>query len=106
MSTRTRLQTTVETACERGGMCVHDRAGHGLGALQLRLALATPTGWADAIVASVDDRGWIVLELWTGGTVQVWHHAEAALAEGAPVSLHARYGVLADGARRLSVAQG
>ena len=105
MSPRTRLQNTVETACERGAMCVHDRAGHGLGALQLRLARATPAGWVDAIVASVDEGGWIELELWSGGSARVWHHAEAALAEGAPVALHERYGVLADGARRLSVAQ-
>ncbi|WP_235021919.1 hypothetical protein [Rathayibacter sp. VKM Ac-2754] len=106
MSTPTRLQTTVETACERGGMCVHDRAGHGLGALQLRLARATPSGWTDALVASVDEDGWIDLVAWeSGATIRVWHHAEAALAAGAPVSLHERYGVLAAGDRLISVAR-
>lgn len=106
MPPRTRLQSTVETACERGAMCVHDRAGHGLGALQLRLARATPGGWADALVTAVDEDGWISLELWeSGGVERVWHHAEAALAVGAPVSLHTRYGVLTSGALQISVAR-
>ncbi|KQQ18998.1 hypothetical protein ASF48_16825 [Rathayibacter sp. Leaf299] len=107
MPPRTRLQTTVDTACERGAMCVHDRAGHGLGALQLRLARATPQGRVDAIVASVDDEGWIELVLWdSGATERVWHHAATALAAGAPVSFHARYGVLTAGAQQISVARG
>jgi hypothetical protein len=103
----TSLQTTVDTACERGEMCVHDRAGHGLGALQLRLARATPRGWVDALVAAVDGDGWISLVLWESGDVErVWHHSEAALAVGAPVSFHGRYGVLTSGALQISVARG
>lgn len=105
MSTHTRLQHSVSTACERGAMCVHDRSGHGLGTLQLRLALATPSGWRDALVREVAEDGWITLTLWESGeTARVWHHAEAALIPGAPVALHERYAVLAAGALTLNVA--
>lgn len=105
MSTHTRLLHSVSTACERGAMCVHDRAGHGLGALQLRLALATPSGWRDALVTAVESDGWVELQLWESGeTVRVWHHAAVALDAGAPVALHERYAVLSAGALKLNVA--
>lgn len=106
MSTHTRLLHSVSTACERGAMCVHDRAGHGLGALQLRLALATPSGWRDALVAGTSEDGWVTLQLWDSGeTVRVWHHATVELAAGAPVALHDRYAVLAAGVLKLNVAR-
>ncbi|NQX14080.1 hypothetical protein HQQ80_20835 [Microbacteriaceae bacterium VKM Ac-2855] len=106
MSTHTRLQHSVSTACERGAMCVHDRSGHGLGALQLRLALATPSAWQDALVTEVAEDGWITLTLWvSGATARVWHHADVALEAGTPVALHGRYSVLLAGALKINVAQ-
>ncbi|NQX25782.1 hypothetical protein HQQ81_00265 [Microbacteriaceae bacterium VKM Ac-2854] len=106
MSTHTRLLHSVSTACERGAMCVHDRAGHGLGALQLRLALATPGGWQDALITEVSDDGWLTLQLWDSSeTVRVWHHAAVELTAGTPVALHERYAVLAAGTLKLNVAR-
>ncbi|WP_052460331.1 hypothetical protein [Microbacterium gorillae] len=108
MTTITRLELSLSTACEQGAMCVHDRSGHGLSAIQLRLALATPSAWRDAVVTAVTADGWITLVAIADGTnVRVWHHADVSedLAIGEPVALHARYDVLVAAGRHLNVAR-
>lgn len=107
MTTITRLEQSLSTACEHGAMCVHDRAGHGLSPLQLRLALATPSAWTDAVVTAVESDGWITLAALTGDTVLVWNHADLTetLVVGEPVALHGRYDVLVAGSRHLNVAR-
>lgn len=103
------LQQTVSTACEQGMMCVHDRPGHNLGAIQLRLATVAASGWVDAVVRSVGDDGWLELERWTdGSSITAWHHTplEGRLVPGSIVAVHDRYAVLASGTERLNVAFG
>lgn len=108
MSTITRLQQSLETSCEQGMMCVHDRSGHSLGTIQLRLAQATPSGWTDHVVADATADGWVTLVDLDGAQTRVWHHADARaeLAPGTPVALHARFDVLATGASFRNVARG
>jgi hypothetical protein len=87
-------------------MCVSERAGHSLSAIQLRVASATPSKWVDATVYSVQADGRAVLSPAFGGAdVTVWNHAGLAqvLAVGDPVALHSVYNVLAVGAHRFSV---
>lgn len=107
MSVSTRLQQSVATVCEQGMMCVHDRSGHQLGAVQLRLALATPRGWDDALVESADATGWVTLRTLDDDTVRVWNHADLSqtLRAGTPVAVHARYDVLVAGDLRLNIAR-
>lgn len=104
--------------CESAAECRSDRPGHGLHAMQERLAVTTASKWVDAIVIDVDGHGFATLvEFVAGeGTVdgdvaeaavrRVWHHDafEGALAPGEPVAIHALYGVLARGRQRFSVA--
>ena len=88
--------------------CSSDRPGHGLHAMQLRLASATPSKWVDAIVTAVDADGFATLAPIAGDRVRrVWHHDafSGALAAGDPVAVHAVYGVLAASGRRFSVAE-
>ncbi|GAA4367316.1 hypothetical protein [Agromyces bauzanensis] len=102
-------------SCESAATCRSDRPGHGLHAMQERLAVATATKWVDAIVVEVDEHGFATLaELGdVGGAAaaalgvrRVWHHDafEGGLAPGEPVAIHALYGVLARGRQRFSVA--
>jgi hypothetical protein len=95
-------------------MCVHGRAcstfgpGHALHLIQARLASATPSEWADAIVERVDADGTITLRpLFAADAVSVWNGSGAAreIAAGTPVALHGRYHVLAVGSRRFNVAE-
>ncbi|WP_173922266.1 hypothetical protein [Agromyces sp. Marseille-P2726] len=93
--------------CVTAATCESHRPGHGLHAMQERLALATPSRWVDAIVADVDDEGYATLIRFDGGDPhRVWHHDafDGALRPGEPVALHAVYGVLALGGGRWSVA--
>jgi hypothetical protein len=95
------------TACERGEMCVDDRPGHAVTLMRLRLAHLDADGWSDAVVVSAGHDGTVELRRWSGaGTVRVWHHVDRSdlLTPGSPVSLHARYGLLAVGGDRLNVA--
>jgi hypothetical protein len=95
------------SACERGEMCVDDRAGHAVTLMRLRLAHLDPDGWTDAVVVAAEHDGTVVLSRWSGaGTLRVWHHVDRSdiLTPGSPVSLHARYGLLAVGGDRLNVA--
>lgn len=96
MTITTRLEQSLATACEHGAMCVHDRDGHGLSAIRLRLALATPAAWQDAVVTAVEEDGWISLVTLDGVELGVWHHADLRenVSIGEPVALHTRYDVL------------
>ncbi|MDR5700304.1 hypothetical protein [Agromyces aerolatus] len=92
--------------CETHEACSSDRPGHGVNAVQARLAHATPSKWIDAIVVDVDRDGFIVVADLGGGIRRLWHHAALGdvLAVGEPVALHAVYGVLAHAEGRFSVA--
>lgn len=92
--------------CETHEACSSDRPGHGLNAIQARLAHATPSKWIDAIVVDVDRDGFVTVADLGGGIRRLWHHAPLgeALALGEPVAVHAIYGVLAHAERRFSVA--
>lgn len=93
--------------CESAAECVSDRPGHGLHAMQERLAAVTASKWIDAIVVAVDADGFATLAEFSGtGVHRVWHHDgfEGGLAAGDPVALHELYGVLARGQQRFSVA--
>lgn len=97
--------------CESAAECRSDRPGHGLHAMQERLAVTTASKWVDAIVVAIDEHGFATLaEFGDGdhaGVRRVWHHDafEGALAPGEPVAIHALYGVLARGRQRFSVAE-
>lgn len=105
------LQLRDGMAC----MCVHGEAcssfapGHALHLIQARLSAATPSDWLDAIVESRDAAtGTVIVRSVQDGTaLELWSGAGAAevLDEGAPVAVHARYHVLAVGARRFNVLQ-
>jgi hypothetical protein len=98
----------ISSVCEHGAMCVDDRPGHALTIMRLRLAIAGRRGWIDALVERADADGLVELRTFASGeTVTVWHHADlgAELTPGTPVALHAAFGVLAAGSRRISVAR-
>ena len=88
MLTTARLQQSLATACEQGEMCVHDRSGHQLSAIQWRLATATPSGWVDALVTAVESDGWITVATLDGESTRLWNHADrtSSLRVGEPVS--------------------
>jgi hypothetical protein len=93
--------------CESAAECRSDRPGHGLHAMQHRLATMTASKWVDAIVIAADDEGFATLAELSGDSLhRVWHHDafDGALVIGEPVALHALYGVLARGRDRFSVA--
>ena len=93
--------------CVSASECRSDRPGHGLHAMQERLAAVTASKWIDAIVVAVDADGFATLAEFTGTDVhRVWHHDsfDGGLAAGDPVALHEVYGVLARGEQRFSVA--
>ena len=94
----------ASVVCERGEMCVHDTAGYALNPVRLRLALATPSGWFDALVLDTDDAGIHVSLIADGTTLTFWHHADLTLTAGEPVAVHARYGVLAARGSYVSIA--
>lgn len=93
--------------CESASECRSDRPGHGLHAMQDRLAATTASKWIDAVVAGVDAHGFATVVGFHDGEVhRVWHHDAFgdALRAGEPVALHTLYGVLARGRDRFSVA--
>ena len=93
--------------CESATECRSDRPGHGLHAMQERLAATTASKWIDALVVEVDAQGFATLaDFHDGGLWRVWHHDGFAgvLSLGEPVGLHGLYGVLARGDERFSVA--
>ncbi|WP_350347385.1 hypothetical protein ABIQ69_12165 [Agromyces sp. G08B096] len=92
--------------CEAHEACRSDRPGHGLNAVQARVARATPSRWVDAVVLEAGADGFVTVAALDGGLRRVWHHAPLGgrLRSGEPVALHAVYGVLAVGDEHLSVA--
>lgn len=96
--------------CSIGSSCTSFAPGHALHLIQARLASATPSDWADALVESVDvERGEIVLRrLDDGALVALWSGAGAAtiVAPGLPVALHARYDVLSVGRTQFNCLRG
>ena len=93
--------------CESAVECRSERPGHGLHAMQERLAATTPSKWIDAIVVEVRPEGYAILAEFGGDALRrVWHHDafEGALSAGEPVALHDVYGVLARGHERFSIA--
>ncbi len=92
--------------CELASECRSDRPGHGLHAMQQRLAAATPSKWLDAIVIGVEESGFATLATLDGGVRRVWHHDAfgGVLSAGDPIALHAVYGVVVVGAAQFSVA--
>jgi hypothetical protein len=84
-----------------------DAPGHSIGAIQNRVAAATPSKWRDYLVHSTGQHGWVELAaIDSDHRVLVWNHAALGdlVSVGAPVSLHAVYNVLALGTERLNVA--
>lgn len=94
--------------CATGGACSSFAPGHALHLIQARLASATPSEWADAVVEVANPAsGQVIVRTLDQGTViELWSGSGAA-AEcevGHPVALHTRYGVLALGPRRFNCA--
>ena len=78
--------------------CAATAPGHALSLIQERLASATPSKWADAVVVSISGAGWIeVAGLSDDSTHILWNHADltASVRVGDPVAVHAVYDVLA-----------
>ena len=93
--------------CESATECRSDRPGHGLHAMQERLAATTASKWIDAIVVDVDDGGFATIVEFDGGDSAAsgtTTDSRARCTAGEPVALHALYGVLARGDERFSVA--
>lgn len=96
--------------CDRGDACSSFAPGHALHLIQARLAAATPSDWADAIVEASDQRsGFLIVRTLTGADpIALWNGTGAAAhaAPGTPVALHERYDVLAVGGTRFNVLRG
>lgn len=83
------------------------RSGFELHPIAARAAAATTRQWRDALVVSALADGTIaVVDILDGRTTRLWNYLDysATLREGDPVAIHDRYGVLAVGNLRLSVA--
>ena len=95
--------------CDHGDVCSSFAPGHALHLIQARLASATPSDWADAIVADADARsGFVIVRTLSGEEIALWNGTGAADAAtpGTPVALHERYHVLAVGGARFNVLRG
>jgi len=94
--------------CVHGEPCSSFAPGHALHLIQARLAAATPSEWADAVIESTDAvTGVIALRtLEAGERVELWCAARAAheIAPGTPVALHGGYEDLSLGPARFNVA--
>ena len=93
--------------CRHGFACSSFAAGHALHLIQARIASATPSEWADAIVEHADETtGELTVRALDGTAHTLWNASGAALEapEGTPVALHVRYGVLAVGRTQFNVA--
>ncbi len=86
--------------------CAASAPGHGLSAIQDRLASATPSKWADAVVVSASAAGWIEVALLSGdSTIMLWNHADHTdvIKPGDPVAVHSVYDVLAISGTKVNV---
>ncbi len=96
--------------CDHGDTCSSFAPGHALHLIQARLAAATPSEWADAIVEASDRRSGVVIvrTVADGAPVALWNGtgAAAAVTPGTPIALHERYHVLAVGSARFNVLRG
>lgn len=96
--------------CDHGDACSSFAPGHALHLIQSRLAAATPSDWADAIVEASDRRSGFLIVRTLGGAepVALWNGTGAAAhaTPGTPVALHERYHVLAVGSARFNVLRG
>lgn len=105
--TPSEVRERVACMCGSGGACSSFAPGHALHLIQARIASATPSEWADAIVTATDAAtGDIRLSALDGTPYDAWNATGAALevGPGTPVALHVRYGVLAIGRTQYNVA--
>ena len=104
------VRERVACMCDHGDVCSSFAPGHALHLIQSRLASATPSDWADAIVESADaETGQVVVRtLSDAAPITLWSAAGAAVfvAPGSPVALHERYHVLAIGRERFNIQRG
>jgi hypothetical protein len=78
--------------------------GFELHPIQRVAAVATASLWRDVVVSEMCSDGWIELvDMRTEQASRVWHFEALAVTVGEPVSLHARYDVLAVGRDLFSV---
>jgi hypothetical protein len=79
--------------------------GYALHPITRQAAIATPSHWADAFVVAVHEDGWIELAGFAGEPIRCWHFDDLreVLTPGAPVAVHALYGVLAADGELLNV---
>lgn len=93
--------------CDHGDVCSSFAPGHALHLIQSRLAAATPSDWADAVVEHADPASGVILVrgLADDAPIALWNGAGAArlLTPGTPVAVHERYHVLAVGRERFNV---
>ena len=84
------VRERVACMCDHGDTCSSFAPGHALHLIQSRLAAATPSDWADAIVESADAATGVIIVrgLSNGAPIAIWSGAGAAdsLAPGAPVA--------------------
>jgi len=82
--------------------------GYALHPIARQAAIATPSHWVDAFVVSAHEDGRIELAELTGEALRCWHFDDlrGVLTPGAPVAVHALYGVLAVGDELLNVRLG
>ena len=116
MSSPQRHNTPVEVReraacmCDHGDVCSSFAPGHALHLIQSRLAAATPSDWADAIVESADAASGVIVVrtlVGCGADRAVERRGRGGdLAPGAPVALHERYHVLAVGRERFNILRG
>lgn len=113
MSTMHRTGSSLEVSgraacmCDHGDVCSSFAPGHALHLIQARLASATPSDWADALVEQADaSTGELRVRTLDGEEWALWNAQGAALeaAQGTPVALHREYHVLAVGRARFNVA--
>jgi hypothetical protein len=104
------VRESVACMCDHGDTCSSFAPGHALHLIQARMASATPSDWADAIVEAADARsGFVIVRtLDDAEPIALWNGTGAAstLTPGTPVSLHERYHVLAVGRERFNVLRG
>jgi hypothetical protein len=94
------------TLLECNDDCAATAPGHGLSLIQERVASATPSKWADAVVLTVSAAGWIeVAVVSDDSTIVLWNHADHSdsIEVGDPVALHQVYDVLAVGSAKYNV---